>query len=271
MLDRMDISPTRRRGHVWHAVVDECVRDRARRVWGGGWEWSPVARLLRQRGHEVFTPTLTGMGERAHLCRQEHVGLATHADDVIAVLEFETLRDVVLCGASYGGMPVTGAADQVADRIRLVIYVDALVPRGGQSALELLPEAFGDMVRAGVGEHGRYWRVPLPPELFAALFPVGSLPDPVRADYLARVRDQLAATFMEPVHVTGAVKQVPRALIRCTTGDFAEELGGDPIAPSAARARAEGWIYRELSSPHDPQVFNPVGLATLLDELGDLA
>lgn len=60
------------------------------------------------------------MGERAHLCRQEHVGLATHVDDVVAVLEFETLRDVVLCGASYGGMPVTGAADQVADRIRLV-------------------------------------------------------------------------------------------------------------------------------------------------------
>ncbi len=87
-------------------------------AWGGGWEWSPVARLLRERGHEVFTPTLTGMGERAHLGWGGRVGLATHVEDIVAVLEFENLSDVVLCGASYGGMPVTGAADRAAGRIR---------------------------------------------------------------------------------------------------------------------------------------------------------
>ena len=100
--------------------------------WGGGWEWSAVAGLLRERGHEVFTPTLTGMGERSHIGRHEQVGLGTHIEDVVAVLEFEKLRDVVLCGASYGGMPVTGAADRVAERVRLLVYVDALVPRDGQ-------------------------------------------------------------------------------------------------------------------------------------------
>lgn len=96
---------------------------------GGGWEWTPVAQLLRERGHEVFTPTLTGMGERAHLGPQ--VRLITHVEDIVAVLEFEDLDRVVLCGASYGGMAVTGAAGRAPDRIALLVYMDALVPRNG--------------------------------------------------------------------------------------------------------------------------------------------
>jgi pimeloyl-ACP methyl ester carboxylesterase len=120
--------------------------------WGGGWEWATVARVLRERGHEVFTPTLTGMGERAHLGRLE-VGLATHVEDVVAVLELEDLHDVVLCGHSYGGMPVSGGADLASERIRLVIYIDALVPCDGQSAFDLLPEV--RRTRAGLGCRAR--------------------------------------------------------------------------------------------------------------------
>lgn len=239
--------------------------------WGGGWEWSPVAGMLRGRGHEVFTPTLTGMGERAHLARQEQVGLATHVDDVVAVLEFEDLRDVVLCGASYGGMPVTGAADRAVDRIGLVIYVDALVPRAGQAALDLLPAGFGEMVRAGLDEHGPCWRLPMPEDLRTALYPPGSLSEPVRAAYLARVQDQPAATFTEPLQLTGNVDHVPRAFIRCTMGHLADELGEDPIEACAARARDEGWLYRELSAPHDPQLFDAVGVAGLLDDMARTA
>ena len=138
---------------------------------GGGWEWTPVALALRVQGHIVFTPTLTGMGERVHL--GPDVGLATHVDDVVAMLEFEDLDEVILCGASYGGMPVTGAADRVADRIRLIAYVDALVPADGQSALDLLPEGFGDMVRAAAGDLGHGW-VAIPPAL---LPPEGLIPE----------------------------------------------------------------------------------------------
>jgi pimeloyl-ACP methyl ester carboxylesterase len=236
-------------------------------AWGGGWEWSPVAQLLRERDHEVFTPTLTGMGERAHLGREEHVGLATHIADLVAVMEFENLRDVVLCGASYGGMPATGAADRMGDRIGLVVYVDALVPRHGQSALDLLPAPFGEAVRAGVKEHGPGWRIPMPEPLLTALLPAGSLPEDVRVDYLTRLRDHPAATFLDPVSLTGAVEHLRRAFIRCTMGDFTEEVGGDPIEACAARARSEGWIYRELSAPHDPQLFNPLATAELLHEL----
>ncbi|MEO5840647.1 MAG: alpha/beta fold hydrolase [Acidimicrobiales bacterium] len=235
-------------------------------AWGGGWEWSPVARLLRATGHDVFTPTLTGMGDRSHLGHGQPVGLGTHVDDIVQLLEFENIHDVVLCGASYGGMPVTGAADQAADRIRMVIYVDGLVPRAGQSAVDLLPKSFGAMVRAGIEEHGPLWRVPMPAELLDALMPAGSLSDDVRADYGARVRDQPAATFIEPVRLAGAVEKLPRAFVRCTATTFTDELG-DPIEAGAARARAEGWAYREIATLHDPQVFDPVGIAAILAEL----
>lgn len=232
--------------------------------WGGGWEWTAVARALRERGHDTFTPTLTGMGERAHLGRPE-VGLAIHVEDVVAVLECEDLHQVVLCAHSYGGMPVTGAADQVADRIGLVIYIDALVPRDGEAALDLLPEAFGDLASASADEHGDGWRVPIPPSL---LPPRGWIAESVRERYVGRLRDQPLATFTEPIRLTGALERLPRAFVRCTSDDdLGDELGGDPIGPFAARARAEGWPYRELVAPHDPQLTDPAGTAAVLHEL----
>src|SRR5262245_23316915 len=123
-------------------------------AWGGGWEWSPVADILRGHGHRAFTPTLTGMGERAHLSQGEPVGLGTHIDDIVAVLEFERLRDVVLCGASYGGMPATGAADRAADRIRLLMYIDGLVPVPGQQAVDMFTAAYSDSTRPGSAQNG---------------------------------------------------------------------------------------------------------------------
>jgi pimeloyl-ACP methyl ester carboxylesterase len=238
-------------------------------AWGGGWEWSSVAQLLRQRGHAVFTPTLTGMGDRSQMSRGDPIGLTTHIDDLVAVLEFEDLRGVVLCAASYGGMPVTGAADRAAERVKAVVYVDGLVPLDGQSAVDLLPEGFAALVHAGIEQHGDHWRVPMPPNLLDALLPVGSLPDDVRRAYVARVRDHPARTFTEPVRLTGAVEQLARAYVRCTAAAFGDDLGGDPIEACAARARAEGWVYRELAAPHDPQLFDPTGIADLLHDVAE--
>ena len=230
---------------------------------GGGWEWTPVAQQLRERGHVVFTPTLTGMGERRHL--GPRVGLDTHIDDVVAVLEFEDLHDVVLCGASYGGMAVTGAADRAPERVALVVYVDALVPLDGQSGIDLLPEGFGALVRAGADEDGHGW-VAVPD---AVLPPQGLIVEEIRARYVARLRDQPVATFTEPIHLTSASGDVRRAFIRCTGDEL--DVGGDPIEPMAARARAEGWLYRELSASHDPHLFDPTATAVLLDELAAVA
>ena len=235
--------------------------------WGGGWEWTEVARSLRERRHDVFTPTLTGMGELAHLGHPQ-VGLHTHVKDVVAAVELEDLYEVVLCGHSYGGMPVTGAADRVPDRIGLVIYIDALVPRHGQSAFDLLPEAFKQLAHASADAHGDGWRVPIPA---AVLPPEGWIPDEERARYVARLRDQPLATFAEPLHLTGAIDSMRRAFVRCTGDELGHDIGGDPIAPAAARALREGWLYRELVAPHDPQLTDPVGTAAVLHELAAAA
>jgi pimeloyl-ACP methyl ester carboxylesterase len=236
-------------------------------AWGGGWEWSPVADILRRHGHRAFTPTLTGMGERAHLSRSEAVGLGTHIDDIVAVLEFEHLRDVVLCGASYGGLPATGATDRAADRVRLLMYIDGLVPVPGRPALDQFPAWFADMVREGIAAHGSAWRVPMPAGFFDALIPAGAVPEAVRQDYLDRVRAHPAASFTEPVRHTDALESVPKAFIRCMAGDFEEQLGGDLVAAAAARALEAGWTYREINVGHDPQVFDAEGIARLMIEL----
>jgi pimeloyl-ACP methyl ester carboxylesterase len=105
-------------------------------AWSGGWCYSRAAALLRARGHAVFTPTLTGQGERAHLLSGA-INLSTHIEDVLGVFRFERLSDVVLAGHSYGGMVITGVADRIADKIKTLAYLDAFVPEDGQSLFDI--------------------------------------------------------------------------------------------------------------------------------------
>ena len=104
----------------------------------GGWCWKKVSPLLHARGHAVHTPTLTGLGERVHLARPE-VGLDTHVDDVVNLLTYEDLHDVVLVGNSSGGVVITGVVDRVPERIGHLVYLDAFVPEDGQSMLDIIP------------------------------------------------------------------------------------------------------------------------------------
>ncbi len=107
---------------------------------GGGWVWRKVAPRLRAAGHVVYTPTLTGLGERVHLATRE-TGLTTHIDDIVNTLVFEELTDVVLAGHSYGGMVITGVVDRVPERIGRLIYLDAVVSEDGEALVDLLPLA----------------------------------------------------------------------------------------------------------------------------------
>lgn len=106
-------------------------------AWHGGWCWRKVAPLLRAAGHVVYTPTLTGLGERVHLATPE-VDLSTHVTDVVNTLFYEDLHDVVLVGHSYGGQVISGVAQQSAGRIKELVYLDSMVPQEGESVFDII-------------------------------------------------------------------------------------------------------------------------------------
>jgi pimeloyl-ACP methyl ester carboxylesterase len=213
---------------------------------GGGWEWHEVARLLQAEGHEVTRPTLTGLGERSHLATAA-VDLGTHVEDVLQHLEFDDLHDVVLVGQSYGGMVVTAVADRVPHRIARLLYVDAFVPRDGESLFDLagpeLGSAFRDSAVDGL----------VPP-------PAGA-PRGYPAWYVERGRPHPLACFEQPIRLEGRGAGIPGAYVKCLQSDV-------PLGPSPARALEAGWAIAEIDTHHDAQVADPAGLARLLGALG---
>jgi pimeloyl-ACP methyl ester carboxylesterase len=223
--------------------------------WGGGWEWRLVANQLEPRGHTVYRPTLTGLGERSHLASPA-VDLETHIADVIGVLDAEDLDDVVLVGQSYGGAVVTGVADRLPGRLRNLVYLDAFVPHDGESVNDLSPPQFVARVRQMAASEGDGWQVPLP---FSA-DDFGYPPDIARW-YIPRLCPHPLATLEQPLRLTGAINSVPRTFISCAVDD------GSLFHRFGQRARDEGWDYRSLPVGHDAQVLAPDRVAQALAEI----
>jgi pimeloyl-ACP methyl ester carboxylesterase len=182
-------------------------------AWSGGHAWRWLRPLLRTAGHEVFTPALTGLGERSHLASAQ-VDLDTHIRDVLGVLEFEDLDQVVLVGHSYGGVVITGVADRMPQRVAQLVYLDAEVPADGQCEFDLLaPEERAGYQQAAAAR-GQGWQIPPP------------VPDPLPEGLDARLRwamsrmvSQPITTFTQPLRLadrSGA--GVARTYIRCTQG-----------------------------------------------------
>ena len=126
----------------------------------GGWAWKPIASKLRGEGHEVYTPTLTGVGERVHLLTRE-IGLDTQIIDIVNVLIFEDLHDVILVGHSLAGTIITGVADQVPERISKLIYLDAFLPENGEDLMDLLAPEWKKMTEHVVQTQGDGWLFPV--------------------------------------------------------------------------------------------------------------
>jgi len=221
-------------------------------AWHGGWKWKFVAPILRRAGHDVYTPTLTGLGERAHLARPG-IDLDLHVQDMVALLEMEDLREVVLLGHSYGGMVVTGAADRCAPRIRRLVYLDAFVPENGKCALDyVLPER----ARA-FREEGEARDSVAPPPL--------SLWGLTKSEHLAlaapRETRHPFRTFTQPIRLANeaALARVPKTFIYCSspaTGTF------DPFA--VKYRSAPGWRFYEIKTGHDAMILVPDELAAIL-------
>ena len=128
-------------------------------AWHGSWCWQRVRKALQQQGHQVFTPTLTGLGERSHLLSQQ-INLETHIADVVNLIKWEELSDVILCGHSYGGAVISGTADRIANKISALVYLDAFVLDNGQTLNETVPAPMRDAQIEGAKLVGDGWKIP---------------------------------------------------------------------------------------------------------------
>lgn len=223
-------------------------------AWGGAHGWRKVRDRLQAAGHQVFTPSLTGIGERAHLTGP-HVDLSVHIDDVVNTVLYEDLDDIVLVGFSYGGMVVTGTLAHIADRVRHLVYLDAFVPADGQSA---------DQIRgipAADPAPGRSWLVkPIPRDL----------DDPAETEWSnARRSPQPARTFSEPVRLDQELGAYPFSLTYIKALDDPDRDGQrSPFWDMADRVRDDDrWSYHEIDTNHMIPQNRPDDLVAILTAL----
>ncbi|HEY1292652.1 MAG TPA: alpha/beta fold hydrolase, partial [Chloroflexota bacterium] len=213
-------------------------------AWGGSYGWRLVRPLLQQAGHAVFTPSLTGLGERAHLANPE-VNLSTHVQDVYNTIWYEDLNDIILVGHSYGGMVVTGVADRMPNRIKHLVYLDAFQPANGQSLFDL----------GGPPRPANDWRVPGRP--------TNEPMDPWNAE--RRVMHP-RATFEEKVKLTMPLEERLFSLTYIVATGRPDP--GAVFDATAERLRGNPrWTVREISGGHGMTRTNPEGLVRLFQEL----
>ena len=231
--------------------------------WLGAWAWRAVADDLRRRGHHAYPLSLTGLGERAHLARPD-TDLDTHVTDVVNLLRYEDLRDVVLVGHSYAGLVVTGAADRSPDRVARLVYVDTGPLPDGVAQVEFSPPDERQRTSAMVAEHGDGWRLPPPPwkELATG---VSDVDDSTVALLVDRSVDQPFATATSPARLSGAWEPIPRlGVLSSFTAAQVEQMAA--AMPIARHMAGDSWRYEELPTWHWPMLSRPVELAAILDE-----
>lgn len=225
-------------------------------AWSGGHAWRWVRPLLRAAGHEVFTPTLTGLGERAHL-GTPGTDLDTHVADVAAVLHYEDLSGVVLVGHSYGGIVITGVADRAGERVGHLVYLDADVPLDGESEMDFVSDEERAAYEEAARTRGDGWQVPPP---FPDPLPPGLPPEVVWG--VARMSPMPLRAMTEPLRPSTPSPDLLRTYVYCTEGK-----DGEPPLRNLDRIRSDpSWQFVELAADHVAHVTAPEKLAaTLLD------
>ncbi|MFT4045755.1 MAG: alpha/beta hydrolase [Solimonas sp.] len=224
----------------------------------GGWCYRKVAILLRGAGHDVYTPTLTGLGERKHLLTTD-TNLTTHINDIVNTLIYEDLRDVILVGHSYGGMVITGVADRAADRIRELVYLDAAHPADGESLVDVAPAAMA-FARSSSQIVDGIELVMWPNDAMVAAMGVSDPAD--EATLRAKMLPHPWKAFEERLRFVNGdtALRIPRTNINCTASGR--------NAPEAARARQlDGHRNFEIDTGHDLMMTEPRKVADMLLEV----
>lgn len=220
-------------------------------AWAAGWAWKKMRPLMAAGGHELFTPTCTGLGERTHLAHRG-IDLETHIADILAVLEFENLKNVILIGHSYGGMVATGIADRARDKIKHLVYLDAFAPEDGMAAADYMPADRAEMMRKTAIDG---WKVPSSPP------PPDTSPEDTAWLTPRRVPQPLQCFEQKLVLKNGPLK-LPRTYI------YAQRHNpGDPFRQFMDRARKEGWPVYEMDASHSPHVTAPEALMAILQKV----
>ncbi len=219
----------------------------------GGWCYQSLARIMRSQGQEVYTPTLTGLGEREHLLSPD-IDLEMHITDIVKVLEFEGLHDVILVGHSYGGMVITGVADRATDRIGHIVYLDAANPQNGQSLVDVAP--FVTAARAGGRAVDGIELV-----LYPGTDPLGfyGVTDP---EQIAWMKPKLTPhpwkCFEQKLVLRNeaAMRAIPQSHIVCTA-----TLPGRDVDTLTYLAQGRFW---DIDTGHDLMITEPEAVAELL-------
>ncbi len=214
-------------------------------AWDGGWDYAKVDSILRKKGDIVYRPTLTGLGERVHLANA-NINLTTYITDIVNVIKFENLHNIILVGHSFGGMVISGVAEQVPDRISQLIYLDAMVPNDGESAIDVcgkLWDNFAPFIKDSV-----------------VLYPFGKTKDTYPTDV-----PQPLKTFTEPLKISNPlVKNIPTAFIKMTkngTSDSAFDHMG------ISKAKARNWKIYNFEGGHYSMREQPENLVKKLEEI----
>jgi pimeloyl-ACP methyl ester carboxylesterase len=239
-------------------------------AWLGGWCWQGVARRLREQGQDAYPVTLTGLGERSHLAGPD-VNLETQITDVVNLLLFEDLREVVLVGHSYAGIILPGAADRATERIAQLVYVDTGPVPDGLSYLDFMPPPVREQAERQVAEQGEGWRLPVPS--WEELETVNGaslegLDGRARRRFRARATPQPFATYTQPLRLSAPATAHPKLLISCTYPlEAVRELvaGGHPWFTALAGPE---WRFLVLPTGHWPMFSRSDDLAVMLGEVG---
>jgi pimeloyl-ACP methyl ester carboxylesterase len=229
--------------------------------WLGAWAWQQVTARLRVAGHDVYPISLTGLGERAHLVRPD-TNLDVHVTDVVNLLRYEDLRDVVLVGHSYAGIVITAAADRVPERVARLVYVDTGPLPDGVAQVEFTPPDERERNSALVAEYGDGWRLPPPPwaQLGAG---VAGVDDTIITRLCDLSVAQPWASATSPVQLTGAWQSLPRlGVLSSFTATQAASMAA--TVPLCRHMAGDGWRFEELPTWHWPMFSRPDDLAAIL-------
>jgi pimeloyl-ACP methyl ester carboxylesterase len=224
-------------------------------MWHGGWCWKKLTPLLRNIGHQVFTPTLTGLGERSHLSCCD-IDLDTHVQDVVNLIEYEDLQEIILVGHSLGGFIAPVVADRIPERIAHIVNLDGIIPENGKAFKEMMPDYWNEFRNRALTSGNEWWVPPVREWTFG-----------VSGADLEWMQSKLTPhplkTWTTVVNLSNPVAQsLPHTFILC-----AEGYSEDEIEQEKTKFTQAGYSYRSLPTGHDAMITMPNALANILLEL----